>query len=85
MAISKKLIESNWFKCSCDNCGAEWYDDHNGISGYSSELIMRNVVGEDSRWESFDDQHYCPDCFDSYDDNDNIILAKNRNLTQLSY
>lgn len=62
------------YSCKCDHCGKQFvFDDY--MIALEDETTMEFAVN-DSDWEhTEDDKHYCPDCFEGFDDDD-IILKK---------
>lgn len=70
--ITKKEMHG----CKCDNCGKEWIDEHRGIVAFTDESGIKEALNDDTDWYTDADKHYCPDCFDGFDDEDNLILKK---------
>jgi hypothetical protein len=77
-------IEVKAFNVECDNCGKEYYDDHNGWSMWSEfEHARDSAIDSDWIESECGEKHYCKDCFVEFDEEDNIVLvskneAKNR-------
>ena len=68
------------FGCKCDNCGEQWFDDHNGFAAFTDEISMKNNISDDETWyvdreHNGDNKHYCPKCF-IFDDQDNLIIKQ---------
>ena len=75
------IKEVKMYTVICDNCGED-LGDNSEYSAWSDESSARdNAV--DSEWAVLDSEHgdeqiFCPKCFKSYDDEDNMIIDKTR-------
>jgi hypothetical protein len=65
------LKEVKMFTIVCDNCGC----DVNADSDYScwNDENCVEEIRQEAGWVKYDDEHYCPDCFE-YDDEDELII-----------
>ena len=62
------------FTCVCDSCRKQWGDE---VVAFADFAHTWEHASEDN-WIEHKGKHYCPACW-CYDDNDNLIFAKNNN------
>ena len=71
--MAKEKVEM--YTVVCDNFKLDIGTDAE-YSCWNDELYAETSAME-SNWIKEEDNHYCPDCFE-YDDNDNLIIKKER-------
>lgn len=70
------IVEVKMYACKCDNCGKQWEDDHYGWTAMTDEFSIKQMIAEEDGWHEEDGKHYCNDCFQGYDDNDEVMLRE---------
>jgi hypothetical protein len=65
------LKEVKMFTIVCDNCDKD-VNYESEYSGWSEESYVEEIRQE-AGWVKYDDEHYCPDCFE-YDDEDELVI-----------
>jgi len=71
----------NEVKCisiTCDNCGADFIDDHTGFSIFVDEISANDNV-DNTEWCCEDGKHYCPECH-TINDNDELVIDTTRTI-----
>ena len=73
------------YGCECDSCGEKWIDEHQGFAAFTDKSSMKEVIEEDSAWETIadmegEDFHFCSNCFRYYDDEDRPIFSQTANM-----
>lgn len=68
------LVEKIMFTCICDNCKKNLLEGAD-YSCVQKEWIEDEILNSD--WHIEGDKHFCNDCF-NYDDNDELIINKER-------
>ena len=71
------LKESKSMRLFCDGC-EEQYETHEGYSGFLDDHDGSEIVGDalDNDWKHFGSRHYCPNCWWSDEEDENIIHTK---------
>lgn len=61
----------------CDRCGKPFIDEFNGIVAWLDEGTAKEQAME-SEWVEIGDKHYCPDCYEFFDDNSEKYVPKKK-------
>lgn len=71
--------EVKMFTVKCDNCGKLFEDEYMGYSCWGSFADAWEYASESEWIREEGEKQYCPECY-SYDDNDELVLNKNRTI-----
>ena len=71
------IKEVTYYDIICDRCGNSLVDESGIIYPDKDSALM---VAEQSEWNTIDDKHYCPDCYELDEVTDKYVPKKGRSI-----